>query len=84
MAETAYNRKVSTREDPRLARQKNSASNKNLTLYDGLDPGLQHKAQEAAIIKNTNNWQGQQDTYTQSMQSAYQHLLPSMYTDVRI
>lgn len=84
MAEPGYNRKSSTREDPRLVRQdKNSAPSKKASLYDGLVTTSKHKIPEPTISSNTNTWQGQQGSYTQSIQSAYQHLPPTMYTDVR-
>lgn len=85
MAESGYNRKSSAREDPRLARHdKNSSTSEKTSLYDGLNAASKHKGPEPAISSSTNTWQGQQSSYTQSMQSAYQHLPPTMYTDVRI
>lgn len=75
-----YHRKTSnTREDPRLARRSKSTNNSNDNSKQ-ISPSVASPAKETSQHISDMNWQNQYNSAT--MQTAYQHLPPSMYADV--
>lgn len=71
-------RKSSSREDPRLARRESTS------IYDDLDGKKKESPRSGSRdprIREDTAWRGHEG-YNQQMQTAYQHLPPSIYSDV--
>lgn len=93
-----YRRKSGAREDPRLARRDSktsSSSERPKQQYDRLGIPISPKRTTPSPTTNSDprvrdhSWQShppqtQNAQYNTSMQTAYQHLPPSMYADVSI
>lgn len=89
-----YRRKAGAREDPRLMRRDTKTSLNNerpKQQYDKLGVPISPKQKSSSESPASHNqvvdhsWQTpqpQNNQYNNSMQTTYQHLPPSMYTDV--
>lgn len=79
MSSTDYRRKSTSREDPRLARRESTS------IYDELDGKSKQESPRNTTrdprIREDSTWRGHEG-YNQPMQTAYQHLPTSLYSDV--
>lgn len=85
MSSADYRRKSTSREDPRLARRESTS------VYDDLDKSKQESPRGGGggggggsrdpRIRDETSWRGHEG-YSQQMQTAYQHLPASLYSDV--
>lgn len=75
MSSSTYRKNV-TREDPRLARRESSS------LYDDLEGKSKGNNRDPRI--RDEGWHRNENYGQQQMQTAYQHLPPSIYSDVSV
>lgn len=79
MSSSDYHRKSTSREDPRLVRRESGS------VYDDLDPKPKPESPRNSSrdprLREDSAWRGH-ETYSQPMQTAYQHLSAPIYTDV--